>query len=131
MVSALGSSVAGWLAIALVIAAAIVAVTLRRLRNTPSLVLRMRPHYVLGYAALVLAVLHVYFAMGSMRGADSGGVWAATAALFALGAQTFVGASLQDPGAYRRRLRAWHIGILATLAVLLVWHITANGALGR
>jgi len=131
VIFALGSPFTGWLAIALVALAAIVAVILRRLRHTPSLVRRMRPHYILGYAALALAALHAYFAMGSMHGADSGGIWAATGAIFALGAQTFVGASLQDPGAYRRSLRAWHLGILATLALLLVWHVTANGVLGR
>ncbi len=131
MGAALSSSLAGWLAIVLVVLAAAVAVILRRLRTTPPLVRRMRPHFILGYAALVFAVLHVYFAMGSMRGEDAGGLWAATAALFALGAQTFVGASLQEPGGYRRQLRAWHIGILATLVVLLVWHVTANGAPAR
>jgi cytochrome b561 len=131
MLAAFGSSATGWLAIALVIGAAALAIVLRRLRNSPPLVRRMRPHYVLGYAALVFAVLHVYFAMGSMRGEDPNGLWAATAALFALGAQTFVGASLQDPGGYRRALRAWHIGILTTLVVLIVWHVMANGALVR
>ena len=131
MLAAIESSVTGWLAIALVLAAATLAIILRRLRTTPPLVRRMRPHYVLGYAALIFAVLHVYFAMGSMRGEDPNGLCAATGALFALGAQTFVGASLQDPGGYRRTLRAWHIGILATLVALLVWHITANGALVR
>jgi hypothetical protein len=131
MGSALGSSVAGWVAIVLVVLAAAAAVILRRLRTMPPLVRRMRPHFILGYAALVLAAVHVYFAMGSMRGEDQGGLWAATLALFALGAQTFVGASLQDPGGYRRALRTWHIGILATLVVLLIWHVTANGALAR
>jgi hypothetical protein len=131
MPSALGSAAAGWIAIALVAAAALLAVILRRLRHTPPLIQRMRPHYILGYAALVVALLHVYFAMGSMRGEDANGLWAATAALFALGVQTFVGASLQDPGGYRRVLRAWHLGILATLVVLIVWHVTANAALFR
>jgi cytochrome b561 len=130
MVSALGSSAAGWLAILFTILAAVAAVILRRLRKTPPLVRRMRPHYVLGYAALTLAVVHVYFAMGAMRGEDGNGLWAATGALFALGAQTFVGASLQDPGGYRRPLRVWHISILVVLVVLVVWHVTANGALG-
>lgn len=131
MIAAAGSSVAGWLAILLTIAAASIAVILRRLRTTPPLVRRMRPHYILGYAALAFAIAHVYFAMGSMRGEDANGLWAATGALFALGAQTFVGASLQDPGGYRRSLRTWHISILAALVVLLVWHVTANGALGQ
>lgn len=130
MLSALGSSAAGWLALALVALAALTAIVLRRLRSTPPLVRRMRPHYILGYGALALAAVHAAFSVGSMRGTDAGGIWAATAAFVALGAQTFVGASLQDPGAYRRSLRAWHVGILATLVILLVWHITANGALG-
>ncbi|MGC2129194.1 MAG: hypothetical protein WA629_03755 [Candidatus Aquilonibacter sp.] len=131
MISALSSAATGWIAIALVAAAALLAVVLRRLRRAPSLILRMRPHFMLGYAALVVALLHTYFSLGSMRGEDPGGLWAATAALFALGTQTFVGASLQDPGGYRRPLRAWHLGILGGLVVLLVWHVTANGALVR
>jgi predicted membrane channel-forming protein YqfA (hemolysin III family) len=131
LLSAFGGSAAGWAAIVVTLTAAVTAVVLRRLRNAPPLVRRMRPHYVLGYAALTLAVVHVYFSMGAMRGEDSSGLWAATGALFALGAQTFVGASLQDPGGYRRSLRTWHLSILAALVVLLVWHVTANGALGR
>ena len=125
----LWSAATGWLATIMVILAAIAGVFIRRLRKTPPLVLRMRPHYVIGYAALALASLHGFFAMGAIHGADGAGLRAATVAIFALGIQTFVGASLQDPGSYRRVLRGWHIGVFAALIFSIGYHVMANAAI--
>lgn len=87
----------------------------------------MRPHYVLGYAALAFACAHVFFAMGLTRETPGSGIRFATVALVTLGAQTFVGASLQDPGGYRRPLRTWHLSMIAVLAVTLAIHVMVNG----
>ncbi len=123
-----GSAVSGWLATILVLCAAFAGVFFRRLWRSPPLVRRMRPHYVLGYAALALAAIHGFFAMGAMRGADGAGLRAATVAILALGAQTFVGASLQDPGSYRRVLRKWHLAIFVALIFSIGFHVTVNAA---
>ncbi len=87
----------------------------------------MRPHYTIGYVALAFACAHVFFAMGLMRETPGSGIRFATVALIALGAQTFVGASLQDPGGYRRALRTWHLSMIAVLALTLAAHVMVNG----
>lgn len=128
MIAGDASAMSGWASIASIVAALAAGVTLRRLKRTPPLVRRMRPHYVLGYAALAFACVHVAFAMGLMREAPGAGLRFATVALIALGAQTFVGASLQDPGGYRRPLRVWHLSMIAVLAFTLIVHVMVNGA---
>ena len=122
------SAATGWLATLMVMLAAIAGAFTRRLLKAAPLVHRMRPHYVIGYAALAFATLHGFFAMGSMRGADSGGLRAAAVAILALGIQTFVGASLQDPGSYRRVLRRWHIAFFVALVLLVGYHVMVNAA---
>ena len=128
MIAGSASAISGWASIALIVVALTAGVTLRRLKRTPPLVRRMRPHFILGYAALAFACIHVAFAMGLMREVSGTGIQFATIALIALGAQTFVGASLQDPGGYRRPLRAWHLWTIAVLAFTLAVHVMVNGA---
>lgn len=122
------SAISGWASIAAIAGALGAGIALRRFKRTPPLVRRMRPHYVLGYATLLFACVHVAFAMGLMREEPGSGLRFATVALIALGAQTFVGASLQDPGGYRRSLRAWHLSMIAVLAITLAVHVMVNGA---
>lgn len=123
------SDVLGWLAVAAIIAAVGVGIFLRRMRRVPALIVRMRPHFALGYFSLASAFAHVALAWGGMSMGQALGLKAASIAFCALGAQTFVGASLQDPGDYRSVLRAWHIGIVVLLAISLLVHIMASGAL--
>jgi hypothetical protein len=115
----------GWVALALVPLTAIAAWVLRRFVRG-NFVRRMRPHFVLGYATLAFALVHVWTSMGSMRGANSTGIWLATLALFALGFQALVGTNLQSPGAFRLRLRAWHLIAFAAVAVLAAGHVGLN-----
>ncbi len=124
---ALGSAVAGWASTLLVVAAALCGVALRRIWKRSPLIRRMRPHYVVGYAALALALVHVFYAMGAMRGVNATSIRFAVAALAVLGLQTFVGASLQDPGAYRGVLRTWHMTAFAASVLLVAVHVIANG----
>ncbi len=127
MLFADASAASGWASIASIAAALAIGIALRRFTHAPPLVRRMRPHYIIGYAALTFACAHVFFAMGLMRETPVAGIKFATVALFALGAQTFVGASLQDPGGYRRSLRAWHLSMIAVLAITLAVHVIVNG----
>jgi hypothetical protein len=121
------SAATGWASIAAIVLAVVIGIVLRRFKRTPPLIARMRPHYVLGYAALACAAAPAFLAMGLMRETPGTGIRFATVALIALGAQTFIGASLQDPGGYRRTLRGWHLSTIAVLAVTLAVHVMANG----
>jgi hypothetical protein len=123
------SGLTGWLAIVAIAAALTVGVWLRRFKDAPPLVRRMRPHYVFGYCALAFAAVHTFLAMGAVAQAGMTGITFATAALCALAFQTFIGASLQDPGGYRKTLRAWHLATIAALAVTLAVHVTLDGGL--
>lgn len=120
---------AGWIALALVPAAAAAGWALRRFAQG-AFVRRMRPHFVFGYAALALALFHVGLSMGAMRGADSTGIWLATIALLALILQTLIGTNLQSPGGYRRPLRAWHLLLFAAIGALGIGHVALNSAIG-
>lgn len=122
--TALGPA-SGWLALAAIPLAALAGWILRRFARG-RFGLRMRPHYVVGYAALGLAVLHLSFSMGSMAGADSTGIWLGTVALVGLGWQALVGSNLQSPGGYRVALRRWHLGTFAAVFLLAIGHAMLN-----
>ena len=89
-------------------------------------VVRMRPHYVLGYGALALAIVHLSSSMGGMGGANATGIWLATLAIFALGIQAFIGTNLQSPGLYRLPLRRWHLVVFTCAAIFAVAHVAYN-----
>ena len=95
----------GWIALALVPLTAIAAWVLRRFVRG-NFVRRMRPHFVMGYATLAFALVHMWTSMGSMRGANPTGIWLATLALFALGFQTLVGAPCIVHFLHTRGMRA-------------------------
>ena len=98
------SALSGWIAFALIPLAALGGWALRRLARGRFAV-RMRPHYALGYGAAGLGAAHAWTSADGMAGAGALGIELATLAFVALLLQTFVGASLQAPGAYRVMLR--------------------------
>ena len=120
-------ALAGWIALAAVPSAGLAGWLLRRFAHG-LLARRMRPHFVVGYAALVCAFAHMMFSMGSMHGADSTGIWLATLALLALGLQVLLGSNLQSPGAYRIPLRRWHLVAFAAVMILAAGHVALNSA---
>lgn len=115
----------GWAAFALVPLAAIAGWVLRRFAPG-AIVCRMRPHFVLGYAALLFALVHLWASMRSMGGSNPTGIWLATLALGALGFQTLVGANLQSPGVYRKPLRRWHVSAFVAILLLGGGHVAFN-----
>ncbi len=125
MIAALAGPAAGWFALALIPLAAAGGWILRRFVKG-HLLGRMRPHYVLGYLALAIALVHLAFSMRAMAGADATGIWLATFALLGLGWQALVGANLQSPGEYRIPLRRWHIATFASVLVLAAGHVMLN-----
>ena len=88
--------------------------------------LRMRPHLVLGYAVLGLALLHVILSASNAGSANGIGIACASLALAGLGLQTFSGTNLQSPGGYRLVLRRWHTALFWSIAALLAAHILLN-----
>ena len=117
---------AAWLAAALLPGTAATGWFLRRW-GSGSFIARMRPHFILGYAVLGLALAHVALSMGNAAGANGAGIWCASFAMAGIGLQTFSGTNLQSPGAYRLVLRRWHVALFWTIAVLGVGHIALNG----
>ena len=123
------SAIAGWFAVLIVVGAAFSGVLFRRWWKYAPFIRRMRPHYVLGYGALAIALIHVFVALALTSNAEPTGIKYATVALGVLGVQTFVGASLQDPGSYRGILRTWHLLAFGAIVILGAIHVIANGAI--
>jgi hypothetical protein len=124
----MSGTLSGWIALALVPLVAIAGWTLRRFVRG-AFARRMRPHFVLGYAALGIALFHVWTSMGNMRGANSTGIWLGTFAIFALGFQALIGANLQSPGTYRAPLRRWHVLTFAAIGAFLAGHVALNSTM--
>ncbi len=119
------SDLAAWLATALTPGTAAAGWILRRW-TTGTFVLRMRPHFALGYSVLVLATVHVVLSMGNAASANTVGIWCASLALLGIALQTFSGTNLQSPGMYRLVLRRWHTALFWTIALLVVGHVLLN-----
>lgn len=124
------SALLGWTALALVPLTGLAGWILRHLRARGTLAVRMRPHFWLGYGALLLAAIHMWMSAGSMRGANANGLWLGTFGLLAMGVQAFIGTNLQSPGSFRTVLRRWHYWTFAAILVLAAAHIVLNAPFG-
>jgi thiosulfate reductase cytochrome b subunit len=123
--SAALASGSGWIAFALIPIGACAGWLIRRFVKGPFR-RRMRPHYALGYGALVVALLHVALETRSSAGADVVGLRLATLALIGLALQALVGSNLQSPGDYRKVLRRWHLVTFAAIALFVTGHVLLN-----
>ncbi len=117
-----GGDAVAWLAAGLFPVTALAGRILRRILSG-AMVVRLRPHFILGYAVLALASIHGMLAMGAMRTLTGSDSWIALFAFAGLALQTFVGASLQAPGTYRRLLRRWHIVTALSVGAFIALHI--------
>lgn len=116
----------GWGALVAIPLAAVLGAILRRMKKGVRLGLRMRPHVAIGYAVSASAVVHVATAARASSSSDPAGIWIGAAALLALMLQTFVGASLQAPGAYRRPLLRWHMVAFWSALGLALAHVALD-----
>lgn len=116
------SDLVAWGAVAAVPLNAVAGLFLRRW-GRGRFIIRMRPHFVLGYATLAIAATHIVLVMGHMASANPTGIWFATLAFGVLGVQAFLGTNLQSPGAYRVPLRRWHVILFWTITLLIAGHL--------
>jgi hypothetical protein len=127
------ASWSGWLAAALIAAAAFVPLGHRvftRRRAAPSS-RTITGHVLTGFAATAVAVLHTFAALAALGSPATirGGMTAlapAAAAFFLLFAHVGVGLRLRDPRLRgRARIRHWHVVVALTIAALVAAHATA------
>jgi len=88
--------------------------------------LRLRPHYWLGYLIAALALAHGLAAItsGLSRGVDQLGLDFAVGALILLVAQLLIGRTLSEPWLTRRpELRRWHFRATLVLIILILGHL--------
>lgn len=113
---------AAWIAVMLFSLTAPAGWALRRFGHG-RFALRMRPHYVLGYAVFAGACVHTALSMGATQAIGALNTRIALFALMAIALEVFVGLSLQAPGAYRQPLRRWHTAVFLSMTVLIATHI--------
>jgi hypothetical protein len=95
-------------------------------RQSGRYLLRMKPHYWLGYVVLGLSTLHAWFPMqaGYMKRANMAGLSFATAALLLIMFQALSGLTLQDvraPG--RAKIRSCHYWTMIAVVLCVGAHI--------
>jgi hypothetical protein len=119
--------VAGWIALSLIPATALIGWALRRFASG-RFAARMRPHAIAGYAALALTLVHLAGSMGGMGGANTTGIWLATLGIVGLTIQVLLGSNLQSPGGYRLELHRWHVAVFVVVLLLAVGHVALNAS---
>ena len=93
---------------------------------------RLWPHYRIGYAIGVLAVLHAWIPMSAGLGGrvDQTGLYVATVALGAIAIQVSIGYRLREPRRRDRlRLRRMHVSLMAIILILVAGHVWLDGSL--
>jgi hypothetical protein len=98
----------------------------------PSLRVRMWPHYWIGYALVVMVLVHTSFVTGPVMGrSDATGIWAATLALCLLFLQVGLGLILRSETksgtSTQRQVRRWHFWTMTGFIGLVLTHVSRNG----
>jgi len=90
--------------------------------------LRLRPHYWLGYIIAGLSMLHAFLAMNrqTLNGTSNLGLLLAMGALFLLFWQVMLGLSLKQRTESRRVQRRWHFTLMLGIVGLGMGHILLN-----
>lgn len=123
------SAISGWIALVLIPVTALAAWILRRY-SRGKFAVRMRPHFVLGYAALAFAALHLSTSIRESSSGSAAGLWFATLAFAGMAIQSFLGTNLQSPGMFRKPLRRWHVALFAAVLILTGAHALLSGPAG-
>lgn len=118
------SSASGYLAVFLMAVTIALPYYMRR-RGIP-----LPPHYLIGYAILVLAWTHSLTAMyaKTMSRTSVMGINAAMAALMLITVQVGLGQALAATRGARGKLTRFHFGVMLGIVVLVAAHLLLNGA---
>ncbi|MGH8377761.1 MAG: hypothetical protein ACRER7_02300 [Gammaproteobacteria bacterium] len=93
---------------------------------------RMKLHYWIGYAVLILTILHMYVSMGAglAHRTSTLGLDLATLGLLLILIQVALGISLRSANATGRlRLRRMHFVIMAGIVMIVLVHLALNSVL--
>ncbi|MGA7356565.1 MAG: hypothetical protein WA431_16575 [Candidatus Cybelea sp.] len=90
----------------------------------------LRPHYLIGYAILVLAWTHSVAAMyaKTMSRTSLMGINAAMVALMLITVQVGIGQALAASRGARGKLTRFHFGVMLGIVVLVAVHLLLNNA---
>lgn len=127
----------GWAIAALTgVTVALPYVLRRGARPAAAYLVRLRPHYWIGFTLAGLSLLHAGLAMSSTPtpgGADwAAGIWVATGAMLLVFGQVSIGWGLRTVrGAERRRRRRLHFLTMTALVAAGLVHVVLNGPVTR
>ena len=124
----LWSTLAGWASWFALLRGAIYPFEQKNVRDTRPYIVRLQPHYWIGFLTLAAALLHAVIALQMPRfgGANMTGIWVAIVALVVLLAQAALGSVLQYAFAGRRYFRRLHFWSGIALVPLLAVHLALN-----
>ena len=134
----LSSGIAGWIAVILLMTAALLPYVLRRAKLAGTLrssergftayLARMRPHIWIGYGATILAYLHAYAAMHlKISAAAWSGLSLAMVAESLLVLQVIVGLALMKTSlSSRKTLRRVHFWTMGAIVITAAGHIAMS-----
>lgn len=128
------TSATGWLMIVLLAVLIAFPFLLRAglLGTIQPFLVRMRPHYWMGYTLGGALLIHLWFSMsgGLALIVNAVGLYLATIALVLVGAQIWLGRKLSWPRlVQRRQIRRWHFWVMIGLVILILAHVALDSAL--
>jgi hypothetical protein len=135
-VAAIVTSWSGWILVVLLAVTITLPYLVRRHARSEDgrrpILLRLQPHYWLGYAIAAITMAHAALSTGTglaLR-ANATGVYLATGALLLVFAQVFLGLLLREPSVRRRTVvRRRHFWVMVGIVTLTLGHIALNSAL--
>jgi len=127
--------VSGRIAVSLLAISVVLPYFVRRRKTIPtkardatrSYVVRLQPHFWLGYFIVALSTIHAGVSGKAMAHANSFGIWAATIALLLLVCEIAIGLNLRDvPSSGRASLKKVHFRVMVAGIALLAVHLWLN-----
>jgi len=136
MLGVLLTGVTGWLLVVLIATVVVLPYLLRGRaavathRSGLPVLLRLRPHYWLGFAVAPLAFVHLWPAMseGWVRRVEPTGLYLASVAFLLACTQIGLGLRLRQPRGSRLWLRRGHFGSMLLIVALAIGHVALNSA---
>jgi hypothetical protein len=135
-VAAIFTSWSGWILVVLLVVTITLPYLVRRHARSEDgrrpILLRLQPHYWLGYTIAAITMAHAALSTGTGLAlhANATGVYLATGALLLVFAQVFLGLLLREPSVRRRTvMRQRHFWVMVGIVTLTLGHIALNSVL--